>query len=415
MLLAGLIVSPQVWWGPMLDWRIDFIVYPTWALILVMRGRFGEVFKFQHQDKFFLWMYVWIVLSVVTNGINDIGTFHIFTYLKWFVVYRFVCASIADLKDLQRAGYAFMFLALFIAIEGIQHQQNPSGLGWAGQSYAWIDGEAAAAIGLKERIRWVGIFDGPGVFCVLFTAAIPFAFQYMVSPYALYVRALVSVFLTTPLLMAAYFTGSRGGILATAAMVGMFLVSRFKISLGKLILAVLLGIVALAAAPSYLTETKDSNKSAQGRVDMWAKGMEMVETNPVFGIGKGQFGVYTQRLVAHNSALEVMGETGFVGMFFWISLIYLGFKALGMRIKETDNAVEKQAVLAVMMSLAGYLVSSLFVSLETEVMYFILGMTAAVARFTTQPVKFTRRDAMVVAAIQFSYYGAFKVFIMGYY
>ena len=112
----------------------------------------------------------------------------------------------------------------------------------------------------------------------------------MVKPYALYVRAIAASCLAAPLLLAAYYTGSRGGILATAAMVGMFITSRFKINLKKLILAAALGGVALMAAPSYLTDTKDANHSAQGRVDMWAKGLEMVQNNPLFGIGVGQAG-----------------------------------------------------------------------------------------------------------------------------
>jgi len=93
----------------------------------------------------------------------------------------------------------------------------------------------------------------------------------------------------------------------------------------------------------------------------------------------------------------------------------MGFKHVIVRLRETVDPTEKQALLAVMMSLSGYLISSLFVSLETEIMYFLLGMTAAVGRFTTQPVGFTRKDFMFIVAFQVAYYMAFKVFIMGYY
>jgi O-antigen ligase len=414
LFLGSLLVAPQLWWSPLLGLRVDYIVYPMWILVLASRGRLGEVFRFRTQDYFFLLMYVWIFLSVMVAGLTDIGQFYLVYYAKLFLVYRLVSATISDVTDLKRTGYALIALALLIAIEGIQHMNNPEGIGWAGQSYAWIDG-SASSIGLKSRIRWIGIFDGPGVFCVMFTAAAPFAFQYMVSPYALWLRAVAAVGLTFPLLLAAFYTGSRGGILATAAMVGMFIVSRFRISLGKLVLAAACGGIALAAAPSYLTETKDANNSAQGRVEMWAMGLQMVQESPLFGVGKGNFAVYTRKLVAHNSALEAMGETGFPGMFLWIAIIYMGFKHIIVRLRETVDPTEKQALLAVMMSLSGYLISSLFVSLETEIMYFLLGMTAAVGRFTTQPVGFTRKDFMFIVAFQVAYYMAFKVFIMGYY
>jgi hypothetical protein len=49
---------------------------------------------------------------------------------------------------------------------------SSDGTGWAGQPFGWID-ESAAQIGLDARIKWVGIFDGPGVFCTVFTVALP--------------------------------------------------------------------------------------------------------------------------------------------------------------------------------------------------------------------------------------------------
>jgi len=414
LFLISLVVAPQLWWGPVRDWRVDFIVYPGWMIFLAMRGRLGRVFTFGTQDWLMLGWVVWVTLSVILNPSIPKGPLLVFFYFKLFFVFRLVAASIADANQLRQAGFVFLMVVLLISIEGIQHAHSPTGRGWAGQTYSWID-ERAAQIGLDARIRWVGIFDGPGVFCVLFTSAMPFAFKYLVPPYSVLVRILSFTVLTLPLLLAAYFTGSRGGILATAAIVGLFVLSRVRISMTKLIGAAAVGGLALMLAPSYLTDTRDPYGSAQHRVDMWAKGIAMVEENPVFGVGRGSFALHSGSLVAHNSGLEALAETGLVGFFLWAAVIYVGLRQVYIRRAESKDPMERETLLAVLLSLSGYLVSSLFVTLETELMYFLLGLTGCVAGWGGKQYGFSRREVFVVCGITFAYFVFFKLFVMGYY
>ena len=86
--------------------------------------------------------------------------------------------------------------------------------------------------------------------------------------------------------------------------------------------------MAIAIAPSYLTQVDDPEKSSDHRIEMWTEGFEMVTQNPVFGIGRGNFQKYTGKLIAHSSPTEIMGETGVIGLLAWIGIIYLGFKSL---------------------------------------------------------------------------------------
>lgn len=415
LLLGSIMIAPQLWVPGLIDLRVDFVVYPVWILVLIARGRLAEAFRFHALDGFYAMMYLWVIFSSLANGWTDISSHQLYLYTKYWVVLRFTCASIKDVRDLRGAGYAFMVMALILAVEGIQHTFSPTGTGWAGQSFAWIDAEAARSIGLKSRIRWIGIFDGPGVFCVVFTSALPFAFRYLVPPMGLAKRGLAAAFIVAPLGLAAYYTGSRGGILATAASLAIFALSRFRISLGKLVLTCLVVLAALTLAPAYLTETKDSNHSAQGRIDMWALGFQMVQTNPIFGIGRGNFGRYTGRLVAHNSGLEAMGEMGIPGLFAWMAMLYLGFKGLAVGMRSTQDPANREALLAVSIAMAGYLVSSLFVSLESEIMYFLLGLMAGGSRISGLATSFGRRDFATVTAIMLTYIVVFKIYVAGYY
>jgi putative inorganic carbon (hco3(-)) transporter len=309
--------------------------------------------------------------------------------------------------------YAVMAIVGVVAVQAAQHLNSPDGLGWAGQTFAWVD-PSAASVGVTNRTRWVGIFDGPGVYCVMFTVALPFALQYIAPTYGRWKRLLAVTVLLPLFGYAVFTTGSRGGFLTAIAIAGFWVMSRYEISIKRVILAAVFVTVGMMVGPSYLTSTTDSNKSAQHRVDMWYEGIEMVQSHPLAGIGRGNFGAYTGRLIAHNSGIELMGETGFVGLFAWFGVIYLGFRNLADRVRETTDAPERELLMALGLCLIGYLVSSLFVTLEYETLYFVLGMTAGVRNFTTQQRTFRKRDAKIMAAIVLAFYAGMKLFVMGY-
>jgi hypothetical protein len=356
---------------------------------------------------------------MLANGWNELSGEQLFRHLRYLVVYRFVVASINDEKELRRVSFAVLAIALLLAMEGVQQMHSADGAGWAGQGFGWVD-EAAAEIGLQARIKWVGIFDGPGVFCTVFTVSLPFAFRYMAPPYSYATRIIASGAVVGPLIVASYYTGSRGGLLATAAAIGMFIISRFKIEPKRLAVFGALGAVILVSGfsylPSYLTSTRDESKSAQNRVKMWAKSYEMIRENPVFGVGKGNFSRESGSLVAHNSGLEVMSELGFPGWFAWIAVIYFGFKMVIVRIRELDvsDARERQTLVALVIGVTGYLVSSLFVTLETDIQYFMLGMCTAVGGWSKAEIAASWRDLGLVGLIMFAYFAGFKLFVMSY-
>jgi hypothetical protein len=407
-----LFVAPQLWIEPFVGMRVDLILYPAWIGWAAMTGRAGELFRLGPQDKFFAAWVVWIVLSITVNGFQPASSSIIENYVKWFVLYRLTVVSLPTLTHVRQVLLGVTFFGLILAIEGIQHMYSSSGTGWAGQGFAWMDDEAAKA-GVAGRTRWINIFDGPGVFCVVYTIALPFAVRYFGKPFATGKR-IFGVLLLAPLLLATVYTGSRGGFLATVGIFGLYLMSKFRISLARMVLVggVLLAILALA--PSYLTSTSDSHGSAQHRIDMWAEGVEMVTQNPVFGIGKGNFLRYTGKLIAHNSAVEIMGETGIPGLFLWLGLIYMGFKNLYAAYRETEDLEQRSFVMALGLSIAGYLLSSIFVTLEYETFYFLLALAAAVGHSLSARPICTRRDLWTIGAIMAVFFVAIKGVAMVY-
>lgn len=412
--LTLLMIAPQLWVEPFVGLHPDLPLYALWMMVLVVRGRFAEVFRFKLQDWFFVCMLFWILLSMLKGGFRDYSTPLLIDYIKWFVLYRLTAASIDSIEDLRRAAWAFLFFGLLLSLEGIQHMNSEDGLGWAGQTFAWID-PSAQAMGIRNRTRWINIFDGPGVFCVIYTIALPIAMQYLNASYGVLKRMGSLMLLLPLLLLGIFYTGSRGGILTALAIFALYVLSKFRVSFTKLVLILGVGASGMMLGPAYLTSTSDSSGSAQHRVEMWAEGIEMVTYNPVLGIGKGNFLSYTNKLIAHNSAIEVMGETGFVGLFFWFGILYMGIRNIVVRYKETQNASERSFLIGVGLSVIGYYISSLFVTLEYETIYCLLGLTAAVPSWTSNPKPYTRRDFVIMIGIMAAYFVLVKLFVMAYF
>lgn len=413
LFLVALFVAPQLWLPATKDWPVDFLIYPLWLLVLMLRGRAAEVFKFKAQDWFFVAMLGWIALGSLVKGPAARFDAILIDYTKWFFLYRMTAASIESPERLRLVGWLILLCSGLIAVEAIQHLGSSDGLGWAGQSHGWI-APSAVEIGIQNRTRWVGIFDGPGVFCVMFTVALPFATQYLASAYSIPTR-LVALSVFVPLLgMAIFSTGSRGGYLTALAILGFWVLARFRISLGKVVITAVVATAGMMLGPAYLTSTKDSNKSAQYRVEMWAEGIEMVQQNPVLGIGKGKFVSYTGKLIAHNSAIEAMGETGFVGLLLWFGITYLGMKNLIRRYAESDDPRERELLIALGLCVIGYHFSALFVTLEYETLYFILGLTAGIRNWAQTPVSYTKRDFKIMLLIAASFFSFIKLFVMAY-
>lgn len=415
--LVTLIISPQLWIEPFVGIRVDLFVYPIWMLVLAFKGKLGGFFRFQAIDYFILLYLVWIIFSIITNNTHELTGKLLSDYIKWFVLYRFVFLSVENESGVRKTVAILGSLIFVIVIEGIMHKHSADGIGWAGQTLGWVDPSVLRAGG-TGRTQWINIFDGPGVFCVMYTLGLPYVIRFFDRGYGKWVKVFALV-VTSLYLLAIWYTGSRGGFLATLGVIGGYFVIRnaakLNISKGKIILAAMLVLLALAVAPSHLTQIKDEKRSAQHRVDMWLKGLEMVRENPLFGIGRGNYGHYTRSLIAHNSAIENMGELGFPGLFFWIAIFYTAFRYLFLYAKSATEPINESLANATILCLVGYLISSMFVTLEYETMYFVFALAAIFGSKLENKFHFEFKDYFYVASLTFGWYFVIRVFTALYY
>lgn len=410
--LLFLLIAPQLWWPPMLNWRTDFVIFPLWALAVVT-GK-NKPYFFGSQEKMALLFFFWLLVSSLINGLSNHSTGALELYLPRFLVYFLTVLSLRSLGDVKKVIQFFVFLSLLLAVEGIQHKFSVSGLGWAGQERGWIDPSVIAAGG-TGRTKWVGIFDGPGVFAVIYLITLPFLLFYAIGPFKRSLR-LASFLATLLMLVAIYVNGSRGGLLAAMAIFGIGLVYRIKLNLRVVIVFSVLSLLVLAMAPSHLTTVNDSSNSSAHRIDMWVEALEMLTQNPLFGIGLGEFKYYTGHLIAHNSHLNLVGETGLPGYFFWLGLSYLALRNMVWLVRDPGTTDQNKAFAwALGTSIVGYHVASFFVTLEYVTFYLLLGLASYSNFYPDKKIPpLTKRDYQIIAGCGIVILGTFKVLITLY-
>lgn len=411
--LTTLIIAPQLWVDAIKDFPVDYVLYPVWFVALLARGKLGKLFEFRTIDWLLLAFILWGLASMLLNPGNTLTNTYIVDYIRFFLVFKLVQATAPTMPELRRVMWVILVFVMIIVVEGIQHKLSPDGLGWAGQRLGWVDPSVLAAGG-TGRTRWVNIFDGPGVFCVIYTIGLPIVLVMLGPPFGWLARTLGLVMLG-PLLVATYFTGSRGGLLAALAILGLYFLIRLKISVTKIgIVAAAVGAIYMAA-PAHMTQIRDENRSAQYRVEMWAQGLNMVKHDPLFGIGRGNYRKYTGRLIAHSSPIELMGETGMMGLFLWVTMLYASIKGLMLMRAGPYDERDKAHATALVLIMIGYIVSALFVTLEYETLYFLVGLCAIVASNLKDPLKLGKWDWAICAGIPVMWFGIVQVFAVSYF
>jgi hypothetical protein len=410
--LIALFIAPQVWLPPFKDLPVDYLIYPCWLLYIFATQRFTKI-KLHYAELFFAGFIVFVVLSNVMNStlenIVPIGLSH---YVKWLVLFILIRCTVTSVQDLRRAAACIAVLIYVLVVEGIQQKHDPAGLNWAGGGLGWVDIEVAAAGG-TGRTQWVGVFEGMGVFCVAYTTALPYVLQYTTSSFKPAVRWANRVGLPF-LLLAIFYTGSRGGFLATLAIIGIHVAIVRKISARSILIAGSVAVVAFLAAPSSLTQTHDAEGSAQNRVDVWAQGLGFVAESPIWGIGRGNYEERTGSLIAHNSGMQIMAETGLIGMFLWVSLITVCLRAAYLRYQASEKLSDRRVIAGAIASVIGYIVSSCFVTLEYETFYAILALCAAMTIRGTESQLYRRKEFLICSGIVVGYLLLIKVVVMVY-
>lgn len=188
-----------------------------------------------------------------------------------------------------------------------------------------------------------GTYD-PNDLAVLLAMSLPFCIHWF-SQGSIFSKAM-SVLAGLFAVYAIVKTGSRGGLLSLGTVMMYTILFNRQIGMllrGALILSILAGGLAATQTTTFqmLIEAahgQDYNtSSADGRLQIWQRGLGYAFTRPLTGVGAACFEVADGMLsgrrggkwsTAHNSFIQVLAETGFMTFTLWILLLVATFREL---------------------------------------------------------------------------------------
>jgi O-antigen ligase len=336
-------------------------------------------------DWCFLGYCVAIILSRPANGWFGGGYLALLDILPLLMFYLLIRLGIQTEGQLRGLMAALVLLTLFQAGNGILQYHTGMGLGGS-TAYVRVQVDPAAEDGAEAmtRIRGTGIFGDPNDLAMSLVLALPFLFSWLLSPASWLMTRLISVGGIAVILYALALTQSRGGFLAFAALCAVYAYRRFG-RVTAVVVAVMVIAVLVAAGPSRLQGIDSSEASAQGRIQSWAAGLQMLKSQPILGVGYGNFGDFNA-LTAHNSFVHAFAETGLVGGLLFVGLWYW-FYVMTSAYRNVAGAATSRLALDLLACGVGVMVCAVFLSRQySPVLYIPLALGAArVAAARPQP------------------------------
>lgn len=183
-----------------------------------------------------------------------------------------------------------------------------------------------------------------------FTMLIPLSFACSLffskeSPLNTRLLGLGSLIIITSAIIA---TQSRGGLLGLVGVFLYFLSRRIKSKLPIALVGAALFIFFYFIGGASQRDTWDGNEldeSSSGRIHAWKAAVNMAIHHPILGVGLGGFipnfdkyaiGKGNTQITAHSSWFLVLGESGFIGLFLFVTCVYLAIKTTYLCIQNLE-------------------------------------------------------------------------------
>jgi putative inorganic carbon (HCO3(-)) transporter len=267
-------------------------------------------------------------------------------------------------------------LAVFQAVNAATGYSAISGDGEIIEAQVPTDdyGEESQPDRAATRLVGTGMYGDPNDLSTSLLVVVPFLLSAVLSAGSGVVPRIAGLAALGAIGYAFQLAQSRGGFLALAALVGAYAYRRMGRVATVIVLAVVI-VAGLAIGPSRLQNIDSQEASAQGRIEAWAAGLQMVKSHPILGVGFNQFGVLHVR-VAHNSFMHVLGELGFVGGFLFIGVFYWHFVSTS-RTRNMAGAASSTLARDLFASGVGIVTAGAFLSLQYVPILFVPAVLGA--------------------------------------
>jgi hypothetical protein len=292
----------------------DYVPWLIGVPILPILLFLGTVFWMARQTKnmaapqfkllivqLFLMSWSVLVTGWLSGAITVISDFY-----PVVLLFYMVATSVDSVQRLRQMFVLLSSVMFIIALHSIDQAEN--GIGWTGAEM------------INERVAYLGFLNDPNDLSMAFLMVLPMVI-YMARRASWKLVRLFWWGVVFAFLYSIKLANSRGAVLSLAAMTLQFGIFRFGLMRSLLAAPVML-LPIIVFGPSRMDEMSSDEESAEGRIDAWYEGFQMLIHHPLFGVGKGMF-VDHHYLTAHNSYVLAVAELGVCGYTIWISNIAL--------------------------------------------------------------------------------------------
>ena len=340
-----------------------------------------EVQTFMTKElKLFLAFFVIITVDVVmASNVGEAKAYWTGTFSKIALMVFVIAWLVTDTKQVKVAARIFVLCGIAVAAVAIFNKH--------------------AGIGLVEGTRVTisramgSMLGDPNDLSLVLTFPISFATALAIGPAMKKSDRLLGIIALPILLLGVIYTQSRGGLLGSMAVFGVFGWNRVR---NKFLL---IGIGAVAAAAMFVlagvgdravVAASDSavDESSMGRLYAWGAAWNMALANPFTGVGLNNFYpnyyFYSSHWDGKNHAVHstwfgVLAEAGFIGLGVFIALVVaaarLAMRSFASLYRQKDNrdALALGGVLeGLLAGLAGFSASGTFLTMGFVWPFYIL-------------------------------------------
>ncbi len=378
------ILGPQyIWWWHFQDLRPFYLIaLPTIIgfLFSLMRGHLN--FNIINNKLvffsviYFLFVFLSYFWGPYVNIYNEYRFYDAYQVLilmiKIFLFYIIGLFCINDRKKLKIFAFVLPLSALYLTY-------------WANMQY--LSGRFFIRLGGPRDVTGSGIYKDENVFAMLFVVGIPFFF-YLGWYFKRFLLRWGSWFVIPFSWHAIFLTASRGGLVGAALVTLMSAFRSPKKIIGILLIPAFLGAYvwqggSILKERAKTIQTYKKESSARTRLEAWDAGLRMILAHPFTGVGIASFGqafpYFSNKKprVAHNTFIQITAESGiFAGISYLFFMFYCVLGLIRSRNLFEIGSFEYYLCDAVLVSLSGFLVCSLFLTLNWFEAQFYLAILA---------------------------------------
>jgi O-antigen ligase len=352
--------------------------------------------------KYLIALLIWMVLSVPGSLVLGVSFELVFDdFIKTAVMYLVIAGAVRGPRDVERLAVVYLIAATVYAGVVISRFDVGSGDDW--------------------RLGHLYYYDAND-FATFAVTAMPFGLYFLQAGRRTRARVLAAAALAI-LILAFVRSGSRGGFVALAAVIGFVVLRytaipfRWRVGSTALVLVVLLGTASdryWEQMGTILSDADYNRTEESGRLQIWNRGVGYMLQYPFLGVGpnnfgaaegmlspfadRQQFGIGVRWNAPHSSYIQAGAELGLPGLVIFIGLIASGFGALR-RCSRSEHASiapacpgararPSQLAQALTASLLGFLVGAFFLSLAySQILYTLVALAVGLQKVTVGPAR----------------------------